>query len=291
MSSFSTFSFDKSALRRLPARPQRSNKGTFGRVLLICGSRGMAGAAYLSAKAALRTGAGLVEVFTPECNREIIQSLLPEAIVTAYSEESPSRELTDAALARADAIVCGCGLGQSAASRALLSHVLRAATIPCVIDADGLNLVSRNPSLKKYLSGKIITPHPGEMSRLCGKDTEEICSRINSVCQDFAREWGLVCVLKDHSTAVSDGSERLYVNNSGNSGMATAGSGDVLAGVIGSILAQNQRGELSAFDVACLGVYIHGLSGDSAAAQIGEYSLIASDIIDHLPMVLKGIQR
>ena len=291
MSSFSTFSFDKSVLRRLPARPQRSNKGTFGRVLLICGSRGMAGAAYLSAKAALRTGAGLVEVFTPECNREIIQSLLPEAIVTAYSEESPSRELTDAALARADAIVCGCGLGQSAASRALLSHVLRVATVPCVIDADGLNLVSRNPSLKKYLSGKIITPHPGEMSRLCGKDTEEICSRINSVCQDFAREWGLVCVLKDHSTAVSDGSERLYVNNSGNSGMATAGSGDVLAGVIGGILAQNRRGELSVFDVACLGVYIHGLSGDSAAAQIGEYSLIASDIIDHLPTVLKGIQR
>ena len=291
MSSFSTFSFDKSALRRLPARPQRSNKGTFGRVLLVCGSRGMAGAAYLAGKAALRAGAGLVEIFTPQCNREIIQCLLPEAIVTSYSEESPEKELLDASLARADAVVCGCGLGQSAASRAVLSHLLRTVTAPCVIDADALNLVSRNPSLKKYLSGKIITPHPGEMSRLCGKDTEEICSQINSVCQEFARDHGLICVLKDHSTAVSEGSDRLYVNNSGNSGMATAGSGDVLAGIIGGILAQNQRGELSAFDVACLGVYVHGLSGDAAAAQLGEYSLIASDIIDHLPTVLRSIQR
>ena len=251
----------------------------------------MAGAAYLSAKAALRTGAGLVEIFTPECNREILQCLLPEAIVTTYDEEAPSREHIDAAMARADAVVCGCGLGQSAASRALVSHLLRTVTAPCLIDADALNLVSRNPSLKKYLSGKIITPHPGEMSRLCGKDTEDICSQINSVCHSFALEHGLVCVLKDHSTAVSDGSERLYVNNGGNSGMATAGSGDVLAGIIGGILAQNGKGELSAFDVACLGVYIHSLSGDVAAAQLGEYSLIASDIIDHLPVVLRGIQR
>ena len=291
MSDFSIFSYDKSALRRLPVRPQRSNKGTFGRVLLVCGSCGMAGAAYLSAKAALRMGAGLVEVFTPECNRAIIQGLLPEAIVTAYDEDVPCRELLDSSLEKADAVVCGCGSGQSASSRAIVSHLLRTVTVPCIIDADGLNLVSRNPSLKKYLSGKIITPHPGEMSRLCGKDTDGVCSQINSVCQDFAREHSLVCVLKDHSTAVSDGSERLYVNNSGNSGMATAGSGDVLAGIIGGILAQNRRGELSLFDVACLGAYVHGLSGDAAAAQLGEYSLIASDIIDHLPTVLRGIQR
>ena len=241
MNTFSTFSYTKNELALMPARPQRSNKGTFGRVLCICGSYGMAGAAYLSAKAALRTGAGLVEIFTPECNRTILQTLLPEAIITAYDTENISDEIIDAALSRATAVVCGCGIGISAASRKVLARVLRNCEKPMVLDADALNLLSRNPSLLKYAKGKIITPHPAEMSRLSGKDVSEITQNIHTECFEFARNYSLTCVLKDHGTAVSDGSMRVYVNASGNSGMATAGSGDVLSGIIGGILSQNPK--------------------------------------------------
>lgn len=288
MNNFSTFSYTRADLARMPRRSQKSNKGTFGRVLCVCGSRGMAGAACFAAKAAYRTGAGLVEILTPECNLAVLQTLVPEAVVTVYSEQEPSAEVIDAAVGRADAIVCGCGLGVGQTSRFVLGRVLRGAGVPCVIDADGLNLISRNPSLYKYMKGKIITPHPAEMSRLCGTPVDAVCADLQNTCHGFAARYELVCVLKDHRTAISDGSTRVYVNTSGNSGMATGGSGDVLSGIIGGILAQNKDGKLSAFECACLGVYIHGLSGDAAASALGEYSLMASDIIDYLPAVLKG---
>ncbi len=290
MDTFSTFSYSKSDLSLMPFRPQRSNKGTFGRVLCICGSHGMAGAAYLSAKAALRTGAGLVEILTPECNRTVLQTLLPEAIVTVYDSEHPSEEIIDSALSRATVVVCGCGLGISSASRKVLARVLRNCEKPMVLDADALNLLARNPSLLKYTKGKIITPHPTEMSRLTGKAVSEITESIPNECREFAKKHSLTCVLKDHSTAVSDGSLRVYVNTSGNSGMATAGSGDVLAGIIGGILSQNRENTLTDLQVASLGVYIHGLAGDTAVLTVGEYSLIASDIIDALPRVLSSIK-
>ncbi len=288
--SFSVFSYTQKNLSLMPARPADSSKGTFGRVLCICGSLGMSGAAYLAAKAALRTGAGLVEVFTPEENRIVMQSLLPEAIIKCCSSDAPDISALDDALMRADTVVCGCGLGISAASREIVAHTLRTCTVPCVLDADALNIISRNPSLKKYMSGKIITPHPLEMSRLCGIDAEKICQDRNSFCHSFAKEHSLVCLLKGNRTAVSDG-ERVYVNTSGNSGMATAGSGDVLSGIIGGILAQNKGGKLSMLEVASLGAYIHGLCGDNAAMKLGEYSLMASDIIDALPSVLKCVQH
>ncbi len=290
MDTFSTFSYTKNDLALLPARPQKSNKGTFGRVLCICGSRGMAGAAYLSAKAVLRTGAGIVEILTSECNRTVLQTLLPEAIVTAYDDENVCEELIDSALSRATAVVCGCGLGVNATSRRILARVLRSCEKPMVLDADALNLLSRNPSLLKYTNGKIITPHPAEMSRLSGKDVSEITQNIPTECREFAKNHSLTCVLKDHNTAVSDGSDRVYVNMSGNSGMATAGAGDVLAGIIGGILSQNRENTLTDLQVASLGVYIHGLAGDTAALSVGEYSLIASDIIDSLPRVLSSIK-
>ena len=290
MDTFSTFSYVKNDLSLMPSRPQRSNKGTFGRVLCICGSHGMAGAAYLSAKAALRTGAGLVEILTPECNRTVLQTLLPEAIVTTYDPECISEEIIDSALSRASAVVCGCGIGISATSRRLLARVLRGCEKPMVLDADALNLISRNPSLLKYARGKIITPHPAEHSRLTGKDVSEITEDISTECYAFAKKHSLTCVLKDHNTAVSDGSERVYINKSGNSGMATAGSGDVLAGIIGGILSQNRDSALTNLQVASLGVYIHGLAGDAAALSVGEYSLIASDIIEALPRVLTTIK-
>lgn len=287
MDSFSTFSYTRRDLILMPRRPAESNKGTFGRVLCVCGSSGMAGAAYLAGKAALRCGAGLAEILTPEENRTVIQTLLPEAVVTAYSSESPELEKIENAVLRADAVVCGCGLSVTEQSLAVLGCVLRSVTAPAVLDADALNLISRNPSLLKYASGKIITPHPLEMSRLTKLPTEDITKDRSSVCREFAKKHGLVCVLKGHRTAVSDGSDRVYINRSGNSGMATGGSGDVLAGILGGILAQNRSGELSIMEAACLGVYLHGLCGDAAAEALGEYSVMASDIIEALPKVLK----
>lgn len=286
----STFSYTHADLSLMPRREQDSNKGSFGRVLCICGSVGMAGAAYLCAKAAFRTGAGLVEVLTPEENRTVIQTLLPEAIVSVYSTDSLDISVINQAIARADAVVCGCGLGISRVSLSVLQHVLSVCHAPTVLDADALNLISRNPSLVKFMKGKIITPHPAEMSRLTAISTEDIANSRNCVCYEFAKKHSLVCALKGHRTAVSDG-DRIYVNASGNSGMATAGSGDVLAGIIGGILAQNKDAKLSLLESASLGVYIHGLCGDVAAAQLSEYSVIASDIIASLPKVLKSIPQ
>lgn len=287
MNGFDVFSYNHADLSRMPARPVDSSKGTFGRVLCVCGSRGMAGAAYLAAHAALRTGAGLAEILTPEENRVILQTLLPEAVVTAYSSDEPEPSVIEAAIGRATAVVCGCGLGVSRQSRFVLSRVLRSSDVPTLLDADALNLISRNRSLLKYATGMIITPHPLEMSRLTGLDVSEIQSDRPRICHSFARENSLICVLKGHDTVVSDGSLRLYRNTSGNSGMATAGSGDVLAGIIGGLLAQSHNSALSALETACLGVYIHGLAGDAATSKFGEYSVIASDIVDNLSTVLK----
>ena len=284
------FSYGPSDLSLMPPRKAESNKGSYGRVLCVCGSVGMAGAAYLCASAALRTGAGLVEVLTPEENRVIIQTLLPEAIVSVYDKNAPSNEQTDACIARASAVVCGCGLGTSGASRTLLGRVLRGSQVPTVLDADALNLISKNPTLLKYAANKIITPHPMEMSRLCAQDVSDINADRESVCSDFAESHSLICVLKGHRTVVSDG-KSVFINTSGNSGMATAGSGDVLAGIIGGILAQNTEGKLDMLQAASLGVYVHGLCGDAAAQKLGEYSVIASDIVANLPDVLKEIPR
>jgi NAD(P)H-hydrate epimerase len=252
----------------------------------------MAGAAVLCAKAAYRTGAGLVEVFTHESNRIILQTALPEAIVSTYSDELDENALL-CSLEKADAVVIGCGLGITPTSRKLLATLLRANTenTPLVLDADALNLISRNPSLSKYMKGAIITPHFAEAARLLGCEIEGLMLSPEKAASELSSRFGAIAVMKDHETIVSDGGERAYRNNGGNSGMATGGSGDVLAGVIGGILSQSARSSLSLskLDAASLGVYIHSLAGDIAAERLGEYSLIASDIIDALPLVLRGV--
>ena len=290
MSNLSVFSYTRANLSMMPARSQNSNKGTFGRVLCVCGSRGMAGAAYLCGLAALRTGAGLVEILTPEVNLPIIQTLLPEAVVTTYDENEPSATDIEKAVSRADAIVCGCGLGISRASLFVLSRILHMSNIPTVLDADALNIISRNPSLFKYCKDKIITPHPAEMARLTRLSVEDILADTEGAAHELASKHSLICVLKGHNTRVSDGSERVYVNNSGNSALATGGAGDVLAGIIGAILSQARSTGMTRFEAACLGVYIHGLCGDVCAIKHGEYSTIASDVIAALPEVLRNVK-
>ena len=281
----STFvTYTKKDLEKLPPRPAHSHKGTFGRVVCLCGSRGMAGAAYLAGLAAYRTGAGLVEILTPESNRAILQTLLPEAIVTAYDYASPDLRTILASVARADALVIGCGLGTSPTSAHVLETALTYATSPTVVDADALNLLAKRPHLHALLKGKVITPHVGEASRLFRVPTADILSDIPAHAVRFAEALDCVCVLKDHNTVVAEKGHTLYRNTSGNSGMATGGSGDVLAGIIGGLLAQQK--ETAPYLAATLGVYIHGLCGDRAAERLSEYSVMASDLVAALPEIL-----
>ena len=249
----------------------------------------MSGAAYLCAKSAYRTGAGLVEILTPECNRVILSTLLPEAIITVYSSASPEHSVIHEAKKRADAIVIGCGLGTSLSSKKVLCSVLSEVKAPCVIDADALNIIAKDKELFSLIKGKIITPHPAEMSRLMGgADIEDILDNAEETAYEFAKTRGCVCVLKTHESVVSDGSMRVFKNNCGNSGMATGGSGDVLAGIIGGILSQmKNEPSIDLALAASLGVYIHALAGDCAAVRLGERSVMASDIVDCLHEVLK----
>lgn len=281
MSSFFEFSYTENDLSLVPKREVRSNKGTYGKVLCVCGSAGMAGASYLSALGAYRTGAGLVEIFAPEENRVILQTLIPEAILKIYDSKNPNLDLLEDALNACDSVALGCGLGKSSSALAIVKTVLKSSAVPTVIDADALNLLSEHPVLMKYAKGKIITPHIKEMSRLTGLPISDILDNPKSTAAEFAAKHSLVCVLKDSRTVVSDGTDRIYVNNSGNNGMATGGSGDVLTGVIASLLSQ-AHGSLSNLEAASLGVYIHGRAGDTAAEKLGAYAVMARDIADNI---------
>ena len=270
----------------LPARRRTANKGTYGRLLLIAGTRNMAGAACLAAEAAYRTGCGLVCVYSHEENRVILQTSVPEAIFTPWTDE----------LARwldwADAVAIGPGLGQSEESLGLLTQVLRDWTGPLVIDADALNLMASHPELKPESGAPaIITPHPGEMSRLLNAGIEEeqvsvstIVSSPVSTAFEYACRSGFVTVLKGARTVVAD-NEETYLNLTGNEGMATGGSGDTLTGIIGSLLAQG----MLPMEAAKTGVLLHGAAGDAAAADLGTRSVIAGDLSDYIPQVLEEI--
>lgn len=282
-----TISLSKNDIKDLlPHRPEVSHKYTFGRVVAVCGSEGMCGAAYLCAKAAYRTGCGLVEIVTPEQNRIPLQTLLPEAIVTCYDSAELDKTAIKSAVRRADAVVIGCGLGTSQTAVKVLDTVLRAAASPIVIDADALNIMAADASFWDALKvPAIITPHMGEMARLTGMSADYILKDVPQAAREFANERGIVCLLKHHKTAISDG-KNIYINQFGNSGMATGGSGDVLAGIIASLLAQQKRAD-TLCQAAALGALIHSLAGDRAAEKLGEYSVMASDIIEEISGVLK----
>ena len=276
----------------LPPRPAVSNKSTFGRVVAVCGSEGMCGAAYLAAKAAYRTGCGLVEIVTPQQNRIPLQTLLPEAIVTCYDSGDPDTAAIARAVRGADAVVVGCGLGTSLSAARVLDATLTALRVPAVIDADALNLMAADSALWDALhTPAIITPHPGEMSRLTGLSIDQVLQNLPELAASFAKEHGVVCLLKHHKTAISDG-DYTYINQFGNSGMATGGSGDVLAGIIAALLSQSKNHSTNTAPDLCqtaaLGALIHSLAGDRAAARLGEYSVMASDIIEEISIVLKN---
>ena len=286
-----------------------THKYDMGRVLCICGSfngtgSAMCGAAYFAAAAAYRTGSGIVEIFTERPNYEALGARLPEAVFSLYDteneEETPILHRLSASLERADAVILGCGLGQSDIARKIVRHTLRYVRCPLVIDADGLNIMVQNRDYWRFLDDSqkrrtVITPHVGEMARLCRSTTEDILSSPQGVAMSFAKTLGIVCLLKGHRTVITDGNDCI-INTSGNAGMATAGSGDVLSGIIASLLARNTVAEWADNERLALSptlyrtataAYIHGLAGDLAAKEIGQYSLMASDILSKIPEAIK----
>lgn len=271
-------------LTRLPKRKADSNKGTYGKVLVIAGSEEMSGAAYFSAKAAYLSGCGLVKVFTHEKNRTMLTTRLPEAIPVTYDGKKNLKESLIAAVQWADVLVLGPGLGHSDTARQIVKLTIQTAAVPIVVDADALNLLSEELEiLKGPHTDLIVTPHLGEMSRLVDMPIEYIKKNILMTAQDFSREYNVICVLKDARTITSIPYGKTYVNTSGNHGMATAGSGDVLTGIIAGFLA----GGLTPEEAAVFGVYVHGLSGDAMVEKTGYYSLMAEDILDGIKEVLK----
>ncbi len=286
-----TFCYEQEDIERLlPKRKGDSNKGTYGKVLVIGGSENMAGACCLSANASYAMGAGLVKVMTEKVNRIIVQTLLPEALLYTY-EDSTILEEKEAILEElkwATTIVLGPGLGKKQSARQLVDWVLEYAKVPIVIDADGLNLIAENGGLKRILQKEnvILTPHLKEMERLTGDLVHEIKEDIVSYAKQTMSGAECVLVLKDSRTVVTDGT-KVYVNVSGNNGMAKGGSGDVLTGIIAGLLAQ----KADYFDAASLGVYLHGLAGDYVTEEYSSYSLLAGDLIRGLKKEIKRNER
>ena len=273
--------------RLLPYRKLDSHKGSYGKIGVIGGSKNMAGAAMFAAEAAYRMGCGLVRICTVEENREIMQSKLPEAMLTTFDtkDKNSIREAVKSMISWSDVIILGPGLSTKEYAAYIVEKVLRDYKETIVLDADGLNIVAQN---KQWLSDTearvIITPHLAEMSRLTEVKTGEIKSNKYQVAKEFAKDNNIVVVLKDSRTVVSDGNVQAYINTTGNNGMATGGSGDVLAGIIGGLCGQN----MNEFEAAKLGVCLHGLAGQEAAISRGRYSMIASDIVKGITAVLKG---
>lgn len=273
-----------SDLNRLPRRVNRSNKGSYGKLLILAGSKQMAGAAVFAAKSAYRMGCGLVRVATVEENRMILQEQVPEAVLAVYNNGTDVVEFVETQLHWADAVVAGPGIGQSDLSERMLYELLKRIQVPCLCDADALNLLSKHPDWWKLVqSPLVITPHLGEMARLTGQPITEIRDRLVQTAQEFAMEHQITVVLKDARTITAQPDGQSYINVSGNHGMATAGAGDVLSGVVGALLAQKLDMHLA----AALGVFIHGLAGDAAAERVGRCAMMASDIVDGLMDVLR----
>ena len=269
----------------LPKRPQDSNKGMYGHILVIAGGRGMAGAAALVGASALRSGAGLVRVATAAEVQPTVASFEPSYMT--YPLESgedglirarPAQAILPKLLERADVLAMGPGLGQSEEIRDLVHWVLETVQIPMVLDADALNMMAGQTELLGDLRHPVvITPHPGEFARLTGRTIAEIQSDREVHAVALAQADNLVVVLKGARTVVTDGT-RVFVTTTGNPGMATGGAGDVLTGVIAALIGQ----KLPAFEAAQLGVYVHGLAGDLARDEDGEIGMIAGDIVDSL---------
>jgi NAD(P)H-hydrate epimerase len=282
------FDFLKNTIK---PRPYNAHKGSMGCLFTLCGSYGMAGAEILSSLAALRSGVGLLKSAVVNEVYSILAGIVPEAVYMPMNSNSEGRfsfenfpEILKAANASSSALV-GCGLGVCNDTENLVTNLITQSKVPLVLDADGINCISKHINLLKEKSCPVIvTPHPKEMSRLTNLSVKDILNNREETAENFSREYNVVTVLKGADTIVTDGKDT-FISYAGNAGMATGGSGDVLAGIIASFLAQGY----SPIESACIGVFAHGTAGDFAKEDLTEISMLPSDLINYLPKVFKKI--
>ncbi|MBA4192573.1 MAG: NAD(P)H-hydrate dehydratase [Planctomycetaceae bacterium] len=278
---------------RLPRREHDGHKGTYGTVQLVAGSCGMAGAAVLAGRAALRSGAGLVRVACPTSVQQIVAIGHPCYTtfgIRLHTDGSISEGSADEVIAlgkAADVVAIGPGIGQRPGVTEFVREVVSGLPqVPVILDADGLNaLAPFDAEFRQRAEPLILTPHPGEFSRLLGVPVQEVVKRRAVLAVEFAAKYGVVLLLKGSNSLVTDG-KRLYQNTTGNAGMATGGSGDVLTGIVAALVGQG----LNAFDAAAIGAWVHGRAGDLAAVQLGLTALNATDIIEHLPAAFRELE-
>jgi ADP-dependent NAD(P)H-hydrate dehydratase len=280
-------------LPAIPRRPADGHKGTFGKVIVIGGSIGMSGAVSLASVSALRTGSGLVTAAIPRAIQNVVAGYEP-CVMTIGLKDDPETGLSEVSeetilslIDGRDALAIGPGLGKGAAAAWLVESLLRLVKCPLVVDADGLNLAAEaRLFIRERQCPCVITPHPGEFARLTGRSIVEIEKHREEIAQEFAESHSLVVALKGPGTIVTDG-VRLFRNTTGNSGMGTGGSGDVLTGIVVSLLGQ----QLPAFEATALAVHAHGLAGDVAAEQYTERGMIASDLLKCLPEAWRRLEH
>jgi len=277
----------------IPKREPEANKGSCGKLAVITGSQGMAGSGCLASKAALRTGSGLVYIGAPKSMINIYQSVVPEAVGVGLVEHNGilGQNSTDGILKlinKCDTAVIGPGLTSNEYIYNIINTIADKVDKPVVLDADALNVLSKDTGIFSMFKNEVvITPHPGEMARLTGLDIQHIQANRIETARKYSRLWGVTVVLKGAKTIVAHSSGKVYINPTGNSGMATAGSGDSLTGIIASLIGQGA----GAFEAAVAGVYLHGLAGDIAAEQKGKYGVIASDIVDSIPAAIDKVMK
>ncbi len=277
----------------LPIRKKDSNKGTYGTLLCICGSYGMAGASILCAKAAQKCGVGMVNIAIPKSIYNIVGSNIVESIFTLLSENSNGtisyscRQDLFSSLKKSTACVVGCGLGNNQDTKMIVYDLIKKYKNKLIIDADGINAINENIDILKTVKSNIIlTPHMGEMARLLKLSIPELKNNKLTIAKKFAQNYKIVLVLKDFETLIATPHGSIFINKKGNPGMATAGSGDVLAGMIASFAAQG----ISTIDSALAGVYLHSLAGDICAEKYSEISMTSGNIIEELPSLFLKLQ-
>ena len=284
------FFYDGDIDKLLPSRKKDSNKGSNGKVLIIAGSTDISGACILCATAALRSGSGMIRVFTSSANAVAVKTLLPEAILDVYEEDENFESKLEKAFEWSTQAVLGPGIGTLSTGKKLVRSVLKSYDKSLVVDADAINIIAEDKKLRNlaanYATGGkrlILTPHLAEFARLYGKSVKECKDNILEYPRLLASELHCTVVCKDARTIIADGYEKkIYINVSGNDGMATAGSGDVLSGIMGAFICDKQ----SSFEAACLSCYLHGLCGDAAAKRLGKHFMAASDITSELANLL-----
>ena len=287
------YSINQDVKNLLTNRKSDSHKGTYGRIGFLGGSSGMAGSIYMASLASLRSGAGLTYIIAPKSIADILAIKSNEQIIKqischsfCYDENIKNQILSTSE--NLDVLAIGPGMGQGKDLHILIDEIIKNTKMKLVIDADGINAISKDLNIlnaNKANKEIILTPHLGEFARLSNLSVDEIKKDKVSLVKNFAKNYNLVLVLKSNETIITDG-DKLYINKIGNPGMATAGSGDVLTGIISTLLHR-----LDAYDAAVLGVYIHSLAGDLAASDFGEESIIASDIINYLPDAFKLLRN